>query len=285
MKKISRASYGIRRRLVSKKVCHSEKRSDEESAFSPRPVASESRSFALRGMTSFKVVPTLIQKLILIFVVAISFAATAAFGHAEVSYNLRAAHFDYTPAGMMVYIRVSLSLLVANQLGRKTNDGSYIPAPYTFNRVESGRAFHYLDVKAVKRDAMGLGKLAIQGHEFSVAGKAIAPKLINVRVHPKGAVPPFARLEDAKNATKGLPFISANETDIDTGYVLVDVALLFPQISPTDEFQLKSSLVPGEIGEPATKNMFWDHRGADQLTPYAVEGLIDAAIVFSPPKK
>ena len=228
---------------------------------------------------------SVIQNFFLIFVAAISFAATSAFGHAEVSYNLRAAHFEYTPAGMMVYMRISLSLLVANQLGRKTSGGTFLSAPYTYNRVESGRGFHYLDVKAVKRDASGLGKLAIQGHEFSVAGKAITPKLINVRVHPKGSVPPFAKLDDAKNATKGLAYISANETDIDTGYVLVDIALLYPQISVDDEIQLKSSLVPGELGEPATKNMFWDHRGPDQQTPYTVEGLIDAAILFSPPKK
>ena len=221
----------------------------------------------------------------LIFVAAISFAAKPVFGHGEGSYNLRAAHFEYTAAGMMAYTRFSLSLLVANQLGQKLNDGSYVPAPYTYNRVESGRVFHYLDVKAVKRDAMGLGKLAIQGHEFSMAGKTIAPKLINVRVHPKGGVPPFAKLDDAKNATKGLAYVSAREDDIDINYVLVDIALLFPQISIADEFQLKSSLIPGELGEPATKNIFWDHRGADQQTPYAVEGLIDAAILFSPPKK
>lgn len=229
--------------------------------------------------------PVVIQKLFLIFVVAISFAATPVFAHGDGSYNLRAAHFEYTTTGMMAYMRLSLSLLVANQLGRKMNDGSYIPAPYTYNRVESGRVFHYLDVKAVKRDVSGLGKLAIQGHEFSVAGKVVTPKLINVRVHPKGSVPPFGKLDDAKSATKGLPYIATNDNDIDTGYVLVDVALLFPQITIADEFQLKSTLIPGELGEPATKNIFWDHRGSEQQTPYAVEGLIDAAILFSPPKK
>ena len=220
-----------------------------------------------------------------LIVAAATFAATSAFGHAEVSYNLRAAHFDYTPGGMMVYMRISLSLLVANQLGRKTNDGTYLPAPYTYNRLESGRVFHFLDVPAVKHDALGLGKLAIQGHEFTAGGKVATPKLINVRVHPKGSVPPFGKLEDAKNATKGLAYAAAQNDAIDTGYVLVDVALLFPQITVADEFQLKSTLVPGEMGEPATKNMFWDHRGADQQTPYIAEGLIDAAILFSPPKK
>jgi hypothetical protein len=226
-----------------------------------------------------------IRHLFIFIFAAISFAATSAFGHAEVSYNLRAAHFDYTPAGMMVYMRVSLSLLVANQLGRKNNDGTYVPAPYTTNRLESGQVFHYLDVAAVKRDPLGLGKLAMQGHEFSVGGKVVTPKLINVRVHPKGSVPPFGKLDDAKSAAKGLGYNSAQNDAIDTGYVLVDVAILYPPITIADEFQFKSTLIPGEMGEPATKNIFWDHRGVDQQTPYNADGLIDAAILFSPPKK
>lgn len=214
----------------------------------------------------------------------VTVASPPTFAHAELGYNLRAAHFDYTPAGMMAYMRFSMALLVANKLGQKNSDGTYVPAPYTYNRVESGRAFHYLDIKAIKRDAMGLGKFAIEGHAISLAGKTITPKLINVRVHPKGAVPPFAKLEDAKTACKGLPYASGRETEIDSGYVLVDVTLLYPQITVADEFQIKSSLIPGELGEPATKNLFWDHRGSDQQTPYGVDGLLDAPILMSPAK-
>ena len=214
----------------------------------------------------------------------VTLAAPPAFGHAELGYNLRAVHFDYTPAGMMAYMRFSMALLVANKLGQKNSDGTYVPAPYTYNRVESNRVFHYLDIKAVKRDALGLGKFAIEGHEIVLAGKTLTPKLINVRVHPKGAVPPFAKLEDAKTACIGLPYASGRETEIDSGYVLVDVTLLYPQITVADEFQIKSSLVPGELGEPATKNLFWDHRGSDQQTPYGVDGLIDTPILMSPTK-
>ena len=214
----------------------------------------------------------------------VTLAAPPVFGHAELGYNLRAVHFEYTPAGMMAYMRFSMALLVANKLGQKNSDGTYVPAPYTYNRVESGRVFHYLDVKAFKRDPLGLGKFAIEGHEISLAGKTMIPKLINVRVHPKGDVPPFAKLEDAKTACKGLPYASAHETEIDSGYVLVDVTLLYPQITVTDEFQIKSSLIPGELGEPATKNLFWDHRGSDQQTPYGADGLIDAPILMSPAK-
>jgi hypothetical protein len=220
----------------------------------------------------------------IVFAIAFLAASIPAFSHAELGYNLRAMHFEYTPAGMMVYMRFSIALLVANKLGEKNPDGSFAPAPFTYNRVESGRAFHYLDVKAVKRDATPLGTFAIAGHQFSMGGKAVVGKLINVRVHPKGTVPPFARLDDAKNACKGTPYPTARNDEIDSGYVLVDVTVLYPQVNAGDEFQLKSTLTTGELGEPATKNLFWDHRGKDQETPFAAEGLIDAAILFSPPK-
>jgi hypothetical protein len=221
----------------------------------------------------------------ILFVVMLTLAALPAFSHAELGYNLRAVHFEYVPAGMMAYMRFSMALLVANKLGRKNSDGTYLPAPYTYNKLESGRVFHYLDVKAIKRDATGLGQFAIEGHDISVAGKTITPKLINVRVHPKGAVPPFAKLDDAKKACQGSPYASGRDTEVDSGYVLVDVTLLYPQITASDEFQIKSTLIPGELGEPATKNLFWDHRGGDQETPYGIEGLIDAPILMSPQKK
>ena len=256
----------------------------EESAFSVRAVCTGQQILRV-AQDDINVNMISVIRNALVIVAAIATVALPAYGHAELGYNLRAVHFEYTKTGMMAYMRFSLALLVANQLGAKNPDGTYIPAPYTYNRVERGRVFHYLDIKAVKRDALGLGKLAAQGHDISVAGKSITAKVMNVRVHPKGSVPPFGKLDDAKNACKGLPYVSAREDEIDSGDVLVDVALLYPQIAATDEFQLKSSLVPGELGEPATKNIFWDHRGNDQQTPYTVEGLIDAAILFSAPKQ
>ena len=220
----------------------------------------------------------------LLVAIAFFLAANSASSHAELGYNLRAMHFEYSPTGMTAYMRFSLALLVANRLGKKKSDGSFVPAPFTYNRVESGRVFHYLDIKAVRQDATSLGGMAMAGHEFSSGGKVVTGKLVSVRVHPKGTVPPFARLEDAKSASKGAVYPAGSDQEIDSGYVLVDVVVLYPSIRASSEFQLKSSLIPGELGEPATKNLFWDHRGNDQQTPFVAEGLIDAAILFSPPK-
>lgn len=204
--------------------------------------------------------------------------ALVSFGHSQIGYNLRAAHFEHTPAGLMMYMRISLPLVVANKLGQAHGQGGFVPAPFTYNRVESGKVFHYLDIAAVKRDIAGLGQLVLQGHELRSDGKVLTAKLISTRAQPKGNVPPFARLEDAKAACAGTAYPERNE-EMDTGYVLIDVAALYPRVEQGKNFQIKSSLIPGEIGEPATKNIFWDHHGAN-LQQYDAEGLLDAPLTI-----
>ena len=204
--------------------------------------------------------------------------APFSFAHSQIGYNLRAAHFEHTSAGLIMYMRISLPLVVANRLGAPRKDGGFNPAPFTYNKVESGKVFHYLDIAAVKRDIAGLGQLVLLGHELRSEGKILNGKLISARVHPKGSVPPFARLQDAKAACAGVPYPERND-EMDTGYVLVDVAALYPAVDAGKTLQITSSLVPGELGEPATKNIFWEHRGADMRQTDA-EGLLDAALTI-----
>ena len=196
-----------------------------------------------------------------------------AFSHSQIGYNLRAAHFEHTTSGLMMYMRISMPLVVANKLGAPHKDGSFVPAPYTYNKIESSKVFHYVDIAAVKRDIAGLGQLVLQGHELSSNGKMLSARLISTRAHPKGNVPPFARLEDARNACTGAPYPDRSD-DMDTGYVLIDVAALYPSVEPGKTLQIKSSLIPGELGEPATKNIFWDHYGVN-VQQYDADGLLD----------
>ncbi|MEO6023610.1 MAG: hypothetical protein ABIP64_10915 [Burkholderiales bacterium] len=201
-----------------------------------------------------------------------------AFCHSQTGYNLRAAHFEHTPAGLMMYMRISLPLVVANKLGQPRKEGGFVPAPFTYNRVESGKVSHYLDIAAVKRDITGLGQLVLQGHELRSDGKVLTAKLISTRAQPKGNVPPFARLEDAKSACAGVAYPERSE-EMDTGYVLIDVAALYPRVDQDKTLAIKSSLIPGELGEPATKNIFWEHRGSD-TRQYDAEGLLDATLTI-----
>jgi hypothetical protein len=200
--------------------------------------------------------------------------------HPQLGYNLRAAHFEHGVEGVTAYMRISLALVVANRLGEKRADGTYVPAPFTYNRLESGQVFHYLDIAAVKKDIARLGELVASGHELSADGKPIPAKVLAVRVHPKGRVPPFSKLEEAKTAVGGAPFPDTSE-EVDSGYVLVDVALLYARRGGIDRFSFKSSLVPGELGEPLTRNVFWDHRGAS-TKQYDVQGLLETPLVVDP---
>jgi hypothetical protein len=203
-----------------------------------------------------------------------------AYAHPQVGYNLRAAHFERRPDGMTAYFRLSLPLVVGGKLGAKRADGTYSPAPYTYNKLESGQVFHYLDIGAVRKDALGLGKLLAAGHSLVVDGKEIAPKLISVRVHPRGHVPPFSTLAEAKSAAVG-PVYPALDEEIDSGYVLVDAVVIYSHGGAIDVFAISSSLQPGELGEPRTRNIFWDHRG-EKTQMYDIPGPLDAALLVDP---
>lgn len=181
---------------------------------------------------------------------------------------------------MIAYFRLSLPLVVANGLGPQRRDQTYEPAPYTYNRVESGRVFHYVDGQALQRDVRGLARLAADGHRVSVAGKNIEPRVLSARVHPKGFVPPFGNLEQARAATYGPPY-PAGAPETDAGYALVDVALFYPLPNGIRQFQIASSLRPGLLGEPATNNLLIDHRG-DSAVTYTLAGLLDAPVTVNP---
>jgi hypothetical protein len=212
-----------------------------------------------------------------VFALALTFAL-AAHAHQGIGYNLRAAHFEHQADGLTAYFRLTLPLVVANRIGPRKDDGSFVPAPYTYNRLESGRVFHYLDIAAVRRDPLDLGRLVATGHELKVAGRPIAPKLLAVRVHRKGEVPPFSTLEEAKRAIAG-PAYGGSEEEIDSGYVLVDAALFYARAGGVKQFELKSSLAPGELGELQTRNIFWDHAAAPPRQ-YDLPGLLEEPVAI-----
>jgi hypothetical protein len=212
---------------------------------------------------------------------ALWLAASCAVAHPQTSFNVRVVHFEHRPDGMVAFVRLSFPLVVANGLGPRREDQTYEPAPFTYNRIESGRVFHYVDAQAVQRDIAGLAKLAAQGHRVSVGGTVIAPQVLSARVHSKGYVPPFDNLAQARAATHGAPYVAdAPETDV--GYALVDLAVFYPMRGGIRQFQVTSSLRPGLLGEPATNNLLIDHRD-DSAVTYALAGLLEAPVTVNPP--
>lgn len=180
--------------------------------------------------------------------------------HPGVGHNLRALHVAHDIGGATVYLRLSLPLIVADKLGASKPDGSFEPAPFTYNRVESGRVFHYFDFDALRRDSDALAALVAAGHELRTEHRLIAPTVLAMRVHVKGQVPAFKTLDDARAALAG-PLVPQDQSEIDSGYVLVDTALRYTQAAGIAAYGLRSTLIPGELGEPQTLNVIWDHRG------------------------
>lgn len=233
---------------------------------------------------SQSVFPAAVQRFSVLLAIIILLAAGfigKADAHPVSGFNIRVVHFEHRADGMTGYFRLSLPLLVADKLGQTRSDpGAEPAAPYTYQRLESGRVFHYVDENAVRRDPVGLGRLAADGHRLMVAGKAIQARVISVRVHPKGFVPPFNSLAQVHAAVSGPAFpVGAPETEV--AHVLVDVALFYPQLKEATQFQFSSSLTPGKMGEPETNNMLFDHKDGTVAT-YTIAGLLDAPVTVNP---
>lgn len=206
--------------------------------------------------------------------------ASTAHAHQGVGYNLRAAHVAHDAQGATVYMRLTLPLVVAAGLGPVGADGTPGAAPYTYNRLESGLVFHYLDFAQLRKSGLGLAQRVADGHELRVGGTLITPEIIGMRVHVKGQVPPFDTPEDAQAALDG-PLVPANDAEIDTGYVLVDTALRYNHPGGMPSYTLRSTLIPGELGEPLTRNIVWDHR-AGVTDVYETRGLLEQAWLIDP---
>lgn len=201
--------------------------------------------------------------------------------HLISGFNIRVVHFEHQADGMTGYFRISLPLLVAKELGQMRSDQSFErPAPYTYNRLESGRIFHYVDENAVRQNTLGLARLAADGHRLMVAGKVIQPRVLSVRVHPKGFVPPFNNLDQIRSAVSG-PAFPSGVPETEVRHVLVDVALFYPEVKEETQFQFSSPLTPGIMGEPDTNNMLLDHKGDGEVT-YTIAGLLAAPITVNP---
>jgi hypothetical protein len=185
--------------------------------------------------------------------------AAAAHAHLPSGYDLRAAHFERGPDGLHAYLRLTLPLVVANGLGPKDATGFHAPPPFVARRIESAHAFYYPDGERIRREAQALAGLVVDGHRVEVDGRALAAQILGVRVYPKGQVPPFNTLEQAKAATADGPSYPADAPEVDAAYVAVDTHLVYPYESEIAGFRLSSTLGNRVIGQPEVQNLLIDH--------------------------
>ena len=207
--------------------------------------------------------------------------AGGASAHPLMSRNVRVVHFSTAAdGGLVAYFRLTLPLLVGRDVPMGQAGAAPPTAPFTVARRESGVAFWYADVDAIARDPLGLGRLVVAGHTVTVDGVAVPGSLLTVAAHPRGRVPPFEDVAQARAAAAPAAW-PGDVTQIDSGYVLVDAAVAYAVPPGIRRFTLSSTLSPGALGEPDTVNLLVDHRGGG-ATYYRVAGLLAVPAVVSP---
>ena len=185
-------------------------------------------------------------------------AAAAAHAHFPAGYDLRAVHVVRSADGLDAYFRLTLPLVVADKLGAKRADGSYEPAPFTVLRIESAHVFYYPDVDRIKAEPLALGQLIADGHRLDMDGVPVQPRVVSVRVYPKGRVLPFNTLQQAKDATAPGPPYPADPPEVDAAYVMVDAHLVYPHAGGVHSFTLSSTLDNRVLGQPDVQNLIVD---------------------------
>jgi hypothetical protein len=102
-----------------------------------------------------------------------------------------------------------------------------------------------------------------------------------VRVYPKGQVPPFNTLEQAKAATADGPGYPADAAEVDAAYVAVDTHLVYPYEGEIAGFRLSSTLDNRVIGQPEVQNLLIDHL-AGRSVIYKRTGTLHSPIDINP---
>lgn len=214
-------------------------------------------------------------------VLLLTLVAPQGAAHPYMTRNVRVVQFDTLPDGRLVaYFRVTLPLVVGSGIATPAPGDPVPDTPFTIGRWESHVPFWDADIPALRRDPLGPGRLILVGHVLAVDGQPVPGTLLAASVHPKGHVPPFDTPEQAASAAAPHPW-PAEVTEIDSGYVIVDAAIVYALPPGHARFTLASTLSPGALGERMTTNLFIDRRGGGAVY-YRVSGLLQTPLVVAP---
>lgn len=186
--------------------------------------------------------------------------------HPSADFNLRAVHFEPVADGMLAYYRLSLPLLLDDDGAPRLPDGLPPgPSAYTYDRLESGRLFHYVSPAGVRGAIGALGRRLTDGHLLTVDGKAVAATLRSIHLHPRGHVPPFSTLEQARSAMAGALY-PEDVPETETRYVLVDALVHYRMARNDAGFQFASTLTAATTPDATINNIFFLHRDGATAT-------------------
>jgi HupE / UreJ protein len=199
--------------------------------------------------------------------------AAAALAHFNLNMNVRIIHVEHVDDGLLLYLRTPMPYLVADKIGPVGADGLPKAAPFTNNRAEEDRIVHLVDAAALRRDPLGLGRIAADGLHLEAGGREAEPTLIAVRAYPIGKEPGFATLEEAKAALSAGPAFPEGAPETYVGDTVVDVLLKYDGLPSITEYDLSSQLDPGQSGQEETANLILDH-GPGSTRVFRARGLL-----------
>ena len=205
--------------------------------------------------------------------------AAPAQGHFQLNVNIRVIHIEHLSDGIRVFLRLPTPYVLAQRTGQARTDGTVAPAPFTTNDIVDGQLMHYIDYTQLE-DAPGLlGEMVANGHQIISDGNVLTGTVEQVRVHTADDQPPFATLDEARDAfrlVQSQP--GADKTFV--GDTVTDVVIHYPSPATIYRYTLSSSLVPGLANQDQTANLLLDHfPGGTQI--FRASGLLDNPIEVS----
>ena len=202
--------------------------------------------------------------------------ALPAGAHFLLNVNIRIVHVEHLSEGLRVYLRLPTPYVLAGLLGPEQPDGSREPAPYSYNLFIEEELMHFLDLPAVKKDPLGLGRLVAEGHRITSDGQPLVAEVEALRVHAALQQPPFATLKEAKASLEG-PVLPEDVEKMFVGDSVLDVQLLYRAEGTVGSYEISSSLNPGLDGQDDTANLIIDHYVGEPLV-FRERGLLEQPV-------
>jgi len=201
----------------------------------------------------------------------------SATAHFKLNLNIRIIHIEHHDEGLDVYLRLPMPYLVADKLGPEQEDGNRVAAPFTINATVNDELMHYLDVKALTADPIGLGQLAADGHKLSARDLPLEASINQVLVYTGNDQPPFSTLDEAKRAFETTQ--AQYEPPPFVGDSVVDVWLTYRSDKSIASYALSSQLDPGLPGQGETANLILDYKD-NVPSVYRITGLLSEPVLI-----
>ena len=198
--------------------------------------------------------------------------------HFNLDLNIRTIHVVHTGEGLEVYLRLPTALFLAGLVGEADDGGNPEPAPFTYNRTESGTLQHYLDLDAIRNAPIEFASLAERGQVFAADGKALKAEIADVGLHPGLEQPPFSSLAEARRALGGEVF-PHGYAEIPVGATVTDLLLRYRHDTPIDTYTYRSTFDPGLEGQEDTANLVLDYFPGN-VRVHRLTGLLNEAVTI-----